>query len=154
MSETHFHETATLRRHRAALSGLLIMEGTLCLLGTGFFWLIVLRLFGAGYGFNEMNGHALLFFSAATVLCGLLPLCAAYALLKRRAWAKTFVLLAVFGALALAAVTTSALLHTHLSRNRLIVLVAQNGLSIALTLYGFWFVSRRNTDPTRETIRP
>jgi hypothetical protein len=142
MTEDPAAETASMRRHRATLAILFIAEGLFYLLCTGFVWLILLSLIGGGYRFDGMNSQALLILSGATALGGLLPLFAACTLLRRHAWAKGSVLAACLGVLMLAAVATSVIMQQHLSRNRLIAILVQNGISLALSLYGFWFVSR------------
>lgn len=145
MMENPAPQIASLQRHRAMLAILLLVEGMFYLLGTGFAWLIVLSLSGAGYGFGEMRHPALLILSVVTVIGGLLPPFAAYALLRKHAWAKASVLLAGFGALALAVVLSLLIMQHPLTRNRLILIALQSGLSITLSLYAFWFVRRRKS---------
>ena len=133
-------ENSDQRQHHTILAILFILYGGGHLLAVAFVWFILLALAAEGYGMSNVKRLALVEVSLLPVLP---PLLSAYSLLRERRWAKGVVLSTCLAILMISLVVIMQLSRPRFSTNRVIFAALYGGASMALCLYGIWFVRKK-----------
>jgi len=141
LSETARANTGQ-QNHRTVLSILFFLYGCLHLMAVAFVWSVVLALAGEGYVdvVRELKTLTLLGLTLATVA---MPLLSGYALLRRRPWARGVLSLTCLAILIVSIIVLWQISWPRLSTARIVFGILYGGASLAMCIYGFWFVSKR-----------
>jgi hypothetical protein len=138
-------KNAEQRQHSTIVAILFIFYGAAHLLVISFVWFILLALAGEGYyQFSKLKTAGLLVLSLVPVLP---PTVSAYALIRKKWWAKgvvTATCLAIVLINLVALVQVSLHNLSRLSANRVVFVALYGGASTALGLYGIWSVRKQN----------
>jgi len=141
LSETAVANTGQ-RNHRRVLSILLLLYGCLHLMAVAFVWAVILALAGEGYVdvVREFKTLALLGLTIAGVA---MPLLSGYALLRGRRWARGVLSLTCLAILIVIITVLWQISWPRLSSARIVFGILYGGASLAMCIYGFWFVRKR-----------
>ena len=134
-------ENSDQRQHHTILAILFIFYGGGHLLAVAFVWFILLALAAEGYGMSNLKTIGLVGVSLLPVLP---PLLSAYLLLRKRWWAKGVVILTCLAIFLINLVALRQISLHKLSTNRVVVVLLYGGASMALCLYGIWFVRKKH----------
>jgi hypothetical protein len=130
------------QNHRTVLSILLFLYVCIHLVAVAFLWSVILALAGEGYVvvLREFKTLTLL---GMTLLVVAMPLLSGYALLRGRPWTREAVRLTSLAILIASIIVLRQISWPRLSTGRLVFGTLYGGASLALAIYGFWFVNRR-----------
>jgi hypothetical protein len=130
-SETH-------QWHERILAALFCFYGFSHLAVASFFWVIILALAKESYYqfqvLRTFGGFGM------TLVVVAMPLLSAYALLRRRRWAKGVTGVTCLGILIFSFVLLSRLVSTGPSATRVLFGSLYGAASLAICIYGLWFV--------------
>lgn len=131
-------------RHDILLAALFILDGAAHLVVTSFAWIIVTGMLWVGYyhPFVVVAGPVLVGVMSLEVL----PLIAAYGLLRGRRWAGRAVVVTCMATAAAGSAVVYALLQSavpRLSMKRLTFIILYGAVSAGLCLYGAWVAKKR-----------
>ena len=137
-------EKSDQRPYGQILAILLIFYGSFQLLVAAFYGGLLWVISG-GYVYYDMlktpTGFAFFGILLLILLC---PFLVAYALLKRTGWAKGAVLLMSMVGILTTFMLLLLLSQPRWSTNRVIAMILVGGTITSLSLYGGWFVTRRD----------
>jgi hypothetical protein len=124
------------------LSILLFLYVCLHLVAVAFLWSVILALTSEGYVVVLREFKTLTLLGMTLLVVGT-PLLSGYALLRGRPWAREALTLACLAILIVSIVVLRQISWPRLSTARIVFGTLYGGASLALSIYGFWFVSRR-----------
>jgi hypothetical protein len=130
------------QNHRTVLSILFFLYGCLHLMAVAFVGSVILALADEGYVdlVRDFKPSALLVLTLASVA---LPLLSGYSLLRNRPWARGALSATCLAILIVSIIVLRQLSWPRLSTARIVFEILYGGASLAICIYGFWFVSRR-----------
>jgi hypothetical protein len=141
LSETAVANTGE-RNHRRVLSILLFLYGCLHLVATAFVWIVIFALVSEGYrdSLRDLNKLILM---GMTLVVIVMPLLSGYALLRGRPWARGVLSLTCVAILIVSIIALWQISWPRLSSARIVFGILYGGASLAMCIYGFWFVRKR-----------